>query len=758
MSENDQKGNRTLRLVSKPMRWLITFCFLTSIGGVALFGMVYREEGWTGLTITGGTLFILLFGVTGYWRWIASQKIRFTKADLYWYRPGLSPLQLPYSAIDGIEKGVSLRLQTGGAAITLRSPMPDSLARIHKELSHHTPHLNGAYHADIDHNLPITFSQPLSQRLGNILLPALFGLVLIAVGVAVLILGVDEPTAGRVVNLFKRVIIGLLTLLVGLGLGYLGLFNYVWVYRFTESEIVLQHPFRSKRYRAIDLKSMRLKKEVRTIKGFPRDAWQIRFETANGTHFMVEGSENGGMTGYTPFEDYERLKILFQRLKPIYFPKNRDDNTTGNDRPASNRPVNRPPSVKDMSYTSNIYNTSKGKPVLFRRTSKLYNFECQAVFIEERSAGAERIDLIFNRPVAGFQKIQTINGQAALSPNGRYLALWSLGWMLILDLATEKRFRLRDRTMWHYREARFDEQHLRVTLSPNDKPKELIPLTPIPLEEIEAVLTAESGPWRVESRVLLESDRLHMLLNLCHLLPYDQFMASFETLRDWLAEIGPQVVPEIVTAARQPKHRPILELLVYVLSDYLYPPAAPDFVRWLSHENDEILFASAIALDKLANGRFGIEKMIEGGWVQYDKIRATAPHIEAWWDGEGSQKQRSHTAWLAEQERKRPLTEREKWFNFVELNRTWVKQGDGIVQHPVKGYEMPRNKGIHTLAGSARLNREEKARFAAIEVDSADGAILSVNIKEDGVWIDVRNIVEQVELNHQFASVDTARY
>jgi len=187
-----------------------------------------------------------------------------------------------------------------------------------------------------------------------------------------------------------------------------------------------------------------------------------------------------------------------------------------------------------------------------------------------------------------------------------------------------------------------------------------------------------------------------------------------------------------------------------VLSDTLYPPAGPDFVHWLRHDNDEIRFASAMALDKLAGGRFEIDKMIDGGWVQHDKIRVITPKIEAWWREEEGQRERSHTAWLAEQERKRPLTEREKWFNFVEINPAWVKQGDGIVQHPVAGYLMPRHKGIHTLAGTVRLPESEDPRFAAIEIDSADKAILSVNIKENGVWIDVHNIAEQVNLNFKF--------
>ena len=390
------------------------------------------------------------------------------------------------------------------------------------------------------------------------------------------------------------------------------------------------------------------------------------------------------------------------------------------------------------------------EPVLFQLSSELYNFACHAVFIEEQSAGAERIDLRFNRPIAGLQKIQTINGKGKLSRNGRYLALWSFGWMIILDLATEKRYRLRDRTMWDYRDAEFDDQHLRITLSPYNRPGEQIPLTPIPIEDIAEVLTAESGPWRAESRVLLETDRLHMLLNLCHLLPHNRFMEEFETMRDWMLELGPRVAPDILQAAREPKHRPILELLVYALADLSYAPAFPDFINWLSHENGEIVFISAYQLDKMAKGRFEIEKMIKGGWVQHDQIRAVVPKIEAWWEAEGKDALPTHEAWLAERERKRPLTEREKWFNFVERNPAWVKQGDGIVQHPIEGYKMPRHKGIHTLGGTVQLASSAEPRFAAIEVDSADEAILSVNIREDGVWIDVRNVVKQVSLNFEF--------
>ncbi|MEM7801526.1 MAG: hypothetical protein AAF633_20190, partial [Chloroflexota bacterium] len=434
---------------------------------------------------------------------------------------------------------------------------------------------------------------------------------------------------------------------------------------------------------------------------------------------------NGGMTGYTPTEDEQQLRALFHALKRHYF------------------------KTQESGETKEKRIETREDGVLYVLDAELYGVEIKATVAGEQSAGVDEIIFTSDPPMVGLTPLATLNGQAVMSENQRFVAIWTPTWLFVLDLARKKQFWLRERQMWSFAEADFDEKYLHVTLVLNANRDERATLNPIPLEDIEEILIPNEG---LAEELRLPQDKLSALLNIMMLMPTSTFYDEFETLRDKLAQIGLNVVPDILTAARQPTYRPVLELLVMVLSDYSYPPAAPDFITWLDHENDEILFASAMALDRLAGERFGIDKMISKGWVQYDRIRRSKPAILDWWTSEGKAKLPSHAAWRAYRESKRPLTEREKWFNFVALNPQWVKQGNGIVQHPINNYKMPRHIGIHTLGGEATLPEETHPRFAAIEVDSSDKTILSINVKINDAWVDVIEFASGVHLNHAFES------
>ena len=92
------------------------------------------------------------------------------------------------------------------------------------------------------------------------------------------------------------------------------------------------------------------------------------------------------------------------------------------------------------------------------------------------------------------------------------------------------------------------------------------------------------------------------------------------------------MLPDVLAAAREEANEWVLDLLVTVLADRQYAPAYPDFVGWMDHHNEEVRFAAALTLDELAGKRFGVEKMIEGGWVQHDRVKAVVPRIRAWWE------------------------------------------------------------------------------------------------------------------------------
>jgi hypothetical protein len=173
-------------------------------------------------------------------------------------------------------------------------------------------------------------------------------------------------------------------------------------------------------------------------------------------------------------------------------------------------------------------------------------------------------------------------------------------------------------------------------------------------------------------------------------------------------------------------------------------------VEWLEHDNDEVRFAAAMALDMLGDGRFNIEGMIVGGWVQHDQIKALVPQMQEWYHNEGHKLVSSVSEWLAKIAASPTFTEQEKRYNFIEINPKWVMLGNGQVFQPEASYHLPRNQGVHVVGGVCRLQGEVANREAVFEMDSVQGRIEKVMVRENGRWIDVRPHILSMSPHFQF--------
>jgi hypothetical protein len=220
-------------------------------------------------------------------------------------------------------------------------------------------------------------------------------------------------------------------------------------------------------------------------------------------------------------------------------------------------------------------------------------------------------------------------------------------------------------------------------------------------------------------------------------MPENDYFTEFETLRDKLLALGPEAMPAILNVASHHNSHHMIDLLVTVLADVAYPPAMPMMIEWLNHPTEEVRFVAAFALDNLANGRFNIESLIVGGWVQHDQIQAAAPQIQRWYHNEGHKSVPSLTQWLAQRAAMPTYTEQEKRYNFIEMNPLWVMLGNGEIFEPEPDYRLPRHQGIHIIGGMATLQDSPTARSAVFEMDSVQGAIQKVVIKENGRWLDI---------------------
>lgn len=100
---------------------------------------------------------------------------------------------------------------------------------------------------------------------------------------------------------------------------------------------------------------------------------------------------------------------------------------------------------------------------------------------------------------------------------------------------------------------------------------------------------------------------------------------DFDAARDQLHSLDPSVMADVLAAAIAPKAK-ARELLVMVLADVGYPPAAKQFRTWMDDADIEnIALPAACALDAFAGSRFATNRLWDAAtgeqYVTFDAIR-----------------------------------------------------------------------------------------------------------------------------------------
>ncbi|NUM48233.1 MAG: hypothetical protein HUU38_26300 [Anaerolineales bacterium] len=390
---------------------------------------------------------------------------------------------------------------------------------------------------------------------------------------------------------------------------------------------------------------------------------------------------------------------------------------------------------------------------------KPYHLTIQEEDYGEIHRSAASIHYVFSRPVVeGLTRLQTVDGALLYTPEGRYLIFHDMGQLIVFDLQEERAFH-RETRDGYLRGVRLDGTTLHAQLLPLGKPAStFIDLPSIPLDHVADHLQPGTGiapptPRKAPPPPATPADRVNALLDHARSLG-DRLPEEMETLRDTLGDLGPDAFPALHAAARlystarATQDHTLLELLVTVLVDSAYPPAFPDFVTWLDHPNDEIRYFCASALDQIADKRFGIDRMIDRGWVQHDQIRTTIPAIKDWWAKGGQHRVPTLATWHKHASAP-PIPDLHKWFNFVELNPGWVKFGDGVVAQKERRFTLPRNQGTHIVGGQVWF-ADAGPVFAAFVMDSDLGWVREVYVKEEGKWEDVSARMARAEPNFRF--------
>ncbi len=209
---------------------------------------------------------------------------------------------------------------------------------------------------------------------------------------------------------------------------------------------------------------------------------------------------------------------------------------------------------------------------------------------------------------------------------------------------------------------------------------------------------------------------------------------QYENLRDQLAALRDP--KRILLAARAPCAPHLTDLFATVLADAAYADAMPWMVELLDHTDPQVRFVAAMALDALAQGKFGIETKIVGGWVQHDAIAAEIPAIRAWWTKEGA----SAAADLARKQERSPApppaSDHDKRCNFLALNPNWAILSTGEYlppdahngNIPIQGTQHLVGGWIHEAGGQTKV-------FAVFAMDTRAEDALGAWVKGKSQWI-----------------------
>lgn len=536
---------------------------------------------------------------------------------------------------------------------------------------------------------------------------------------------------------FVTVCLSVFSLLM-LPLGFFMLRDVIRTITFDVDKITVQRIWRTQTYFPLDLQTYELKAETRPVRGIPRVFYTLHLKFDGATLTIPPTFEDSiGVRQEQARLELEDLRAALQLNYPMVL----------------------------LERPSNTFAAPNewGRGWITRRFhAKPYGLTIQEENYGEIHRSADSLHYVFSRPVVeGITRFRTIDGNLIYTPDGRYLVLYDMSQLIVFDLQETRAFH-RKITNGYLRGVELDGNTLRSRLLPLGKPASYLEeLPPIPLDHLPEHLqpgtgtvppgdlpTAGPAPRAsAPAQPTPPDDRVSALLAQVRALG-THLPEQFETLRDQFAALGPDAFPKIHTAARDTQDSTILELLVTVLVDSAYPPAFPDFVTWLDHPNDEIRYFCASALDAIADKQFGIDQMIDRGWVQHDRIRAAIPAIKEWWARGGMNQVPSLANWHKKASAP-PIPDQHKWFNFVELNPWWVKFGDGEVAQKTAGFTLPRNRGTHIVGGQVWFPQGEPV-FGAFVMDSDLGWVSGVYVKEEGQWNEVGGRVARAEPNFRF--------
>lgn len=295
--------------------------FLRLIIAVCLpFSLLLAVISWLAYQIDGAMIGLYMLPVWAlmsvFWAYTLAtmpQWVRFEETQLaigYWRRQ----YRLPYAEIHTVRwRPWGLLIGTTRAQVLLSRVHPNVVAAIHGELEQRVPVAQARYRH--------RFAEfPLSLRARRVapIFSLLFGPLLIALALGSLNYLLTENDSSSTVSSLFMFVISTSWLILGLGLCYAVLCNYIWRYTFTADRIRARYSLHQREWPTRSIQSIGMVSEKSIYRGVTRIHWRIDIEFTDGEKLAVSPSQWGARLNNSDVQDKLLLRQLIERLHALY--------------------------------------------------------------------------------------------------------------------------------------------------------------------------------------------------------------------------------------------------------------------------------------------------------------------------------------------------------------------------------------------------------------------------------------------------------
>ncbi len=265
-----------------------------------------------GLTMTVGWAYLFV---------VSFQRVHILPDALILVKLG-SRVVLPMETVTAVTQTERLTITTQDKSYPLHFPFRPTQARLYQALQQYVPAARTAQRQRLTASLPIVV-EPRRMVKIVVFIYFLLGFGMIALGISgfwCVITSMSE------LGWIQRLVISLMALFsmaIGVWMGYMFLWDFVWRYTFTPEMVRLRRVLGIQTYLVSAIVDLELRSEERTYRGVPRILYTLNIWLDDGRFITISPNGAGLPSDYVEMEEKLILQELEQQLRNNYGLTNR---------------------------------------------------------------------------------------------------------------------------------------------------------------------------------------------------------------------------------------------------------------------------------------------------------------------------------------------------------------------------------------------------------------------------------------------------